>query len=113
MRSDAPPLRFDWHDGGGYIGISTDDLDEALAWVAEARALGLTTSHAPGGQGGKRYKPILPPLRRITERGAGSSVLECGHVVNTPHNPNSLRARCATCLPLAARLHYLKSLKRK
>ena len=50
----------------------------------------------------------LPPLRRITSRGAGSSTLECGHVANTPQHTKTVRVRCATCLPLAERLRYLK-----
>ena len=54
----------------------------------------------------------LPPLRRIVERGYGSSVLECGHVVTTPHHP-SLRTRCTVCLPLAERQAYIAKKKQK
>lgn len=103
------PVRFDWHMvKGGYLGIHTNDIDEAFAWVAEARKAGLTVSHVPGEKRGETHKtkPIMPPMRRVVERGAGSSVLECGHVASTPR-ANTLRVRCLTCLPLAERRRYI------
>jgi hypothetical protein len=105
------PVRFDWHMvKGGYLGIHTNDIEEALAWAAEAREAGLTVSDVPGETPHPRgtRKSKLPPLRRIMMRGAGSSILICGHVCNTPHNPKTLRVRCTTCLPLVERLRYLK-----
>jgi hypothetical protein len=96
--NDVPPIRVGWRSGHR-LGISTDDLAEALAWMAEARALGQTV--------------ILPaPLRKLVERGAGSSTLECGHVVDSP-SWHTKHVRCAICLPLAERLLWLKKLKRK
>ena len=50
----GPTIRIDWRSGG-YFGISTNDIDEALAWVAEAKALGLKVSHIP-------LKRTEPPL---------------------------------------------------
>lgn len=49
---------------------------------------------------------MIPPLRKIVERGAGSSKLECGHVANTPRW-NTKRVRCTTCLPLSDRQAYM------
>lgn len=42
------------------------------------------------------------PLRKIVERRAGTSKLECGHIVNTPR-PATLRVRCFGCLSLEER----------
>ena len=49
-----------------------------------------------------------PPLQEIVERGAGSSVLACGHIASTPKNRNTRRVRCPGCLNLADRLAWLK-----
>lgn len=63
----------------------------------------------------------LPPLRRVVTVGAGSSHLECGHIVSTTPRmwaaarkaiPTIVRARCKLCLPLAERLEYIEA-KRK
>lgn len=89
----APPIRVDWRSGG-YFGISTNNIDEALAWVAKARKLG--------------QRVTLPaPLSKVITRGAGSSTLECGHIVNSPPW-HTKYVRCATCLPVAERRKWLK-----
>jgi hypothetical protein len=91
--NDVPPIRIDWRSGG-YCGISTNDIDEALAWMAEARKFG--------------QKVTLPaPLSKVITRGAGSSKLECGHIVNSPPW-HTKYVRCATCLPVIERRKWLK-----
>lgn len=57
VRSDAPPIRLDWHSGD-YVGISTDDIAEARTWVIEARKLGLAVSNAAGERRRRRYKSL-------------------------------------------------------
>jgi len=42
----VPPIRVDWRSGG-YCGISTNSLNEAIAWVRQALALGLCVTHRP------------------------------------------------------------------
>jgi hypothetical protein len=43
----VPPIRVDWRSGG-YFGIATNDRAEAVAWVRQARQLGLKVTNAPG-----------------------------------------------------------------
>lgn len=92
------PIRVDWRSHGRF-GISTNDLDEALAWMAQARAL-------------KQTVTLPAPLRLVTRRGAGSTELECGHIVRSP-SWHTQAVRCATCLPLDERQLWFKALKRK
>jgi hypothetical protein len=64
IREHRAPIRVDWQTAD-YIGITTTDAAEAIAWAAEARKLKLTVSNVPGEPHNGRLCPTCgQPIRR-------------------------------------------------